>query len=196
MFISLRKAENTGPMYSTDSSGSWYIDADGNVQAETIYAKQVFVKDALEIGTPEAPIGMTLYDTNTKQPYCLYITDGAVRTTSGKCATTGSSLPAPETISVTSTPLSGDTSPATIDTSSADTVPVDQLVTPVSDSDSDTATAPVADAPPTDTSTTSTTDTPAAPTDAPPPADTTSSPTTEPEPAPSPAADTPPAEVI
>jgi len=121
MFISLRRENNTGPMYSTDSSGSWYIDADGNVQAETIKAKQIFAQDAIEIGTPEAPIGMTLYDMNTKRPYCLYITNGDVRTTSGKCTADGSSSPVPETTSLTSMPLSDDTSSATTDSPSATT---------------------------------------------------------------------------
>ena len=114
MFISLRRESNTGPMYSTDSSGSWYIDADGNVQAQTIKAKQIFAREAIEIGTPEAPIGMTLYDTKTKRPYCLYVANGSVRTTSGKCTTAEeSSSPVPDTTSLTSTPLSDDTPQAT-----------------------------------------------------------------------------------
>ena len=55
------------------------------------------VTGTLEVGTPEAPSGITLYDKTTKLPLCIEISDGVIQTTQGKCAVapTTSSLPAP-----------------------------------------------------------------------------------------------------
>ena len=109
MFISLRKAHAPTALYSTDSSGKWYIDAEGNVQAETIQAKNIVAEESLEVGTPEAPVGMTLYDLSSKKPYCLYISGGSVMTVPGKCAAVAPA-PAPST-PPTDTAVPADTAP-------------------------------------------------------------------------------------
>jgi hypothetical protein len=55
------------------------VSEDGSLSVVKLQTQQ------LEVGTQERPGGVTLYDKNTKQPYCLEIIDGQVKTTSGKC---------------------------------------------------------------------------------------------------------------
>lgn len=43
------------------------------------------VTDALEVGTPEAPAGITVYDVNTKKPYCVVVRDGKMENIPGVC---------------------------------------------------------------------------------------------------------------
>jgi len=48
------------------------------------YLKDIVVA-RLTLGSPEAPSGMTLYDTVTKEPYCLKVTNGALVSSAGAC---------------------------------------------------------------------------------------------------------------
>jgi hypothetical protein len=79
----------------TSLSGKWSIDEDGNLIAESIKTKK------LEVGTQELPSGITIYDTITKQPYCMYMANGVMSSAAGKCGeaaapASGGSSPAPE----------------------------------------------------------------------------------------------------
>jgi hypothetical protein len=62
------------------------------VITDTLYVKgQIVVKgivkaEQLEVGTPEKPNGITLYDEDTKQPYCLRMKGGTLTPTPGACA--------------------------------------------------------------------------------------------------------------
>jgi glycine cleavage system H protein len=40
---------------------------------------------SLEVGSQGQPTGITIYDKKTKQPYCLEMEDGQLKTTAGKC---------------------------------------------------------------------------------------------------------------
>jgi hypothetical protein len=56
------------------------------------------VIDTLSVGSPELPSGITLYDTVTKQPYCLQVANGQTVSVPGICG----ALPnAPATIITT-----------------------------------------------------------------------------------------------
>ncbi len=61
-----------------------------------IYLAQEVKTQKLEVGTAENPQGITLYDEDTKAPYCLKIKNGATISTAGKCGETS-------TITATST---------------------------------------------------------------------------------------------
>ncbi len=43
-----------------------------------------------EVGTEENPGGITMYDKETREPYCLLIAGGALQTTEGKCSSSSS----------------------------------------------------------------------------------------------------------
>ncbi|MEK6705403.1 MAG: hypothetical protein AABZ06_06405, partial [Bdellovibrionota bacterium] len=55
------------------------IEADGSLVVGKLKAKQA------EIGSTEKPAGITLYDEDTKQPYCLKMKAGAMISEAGKC---------------------------------------------------------------------------------------------------------------
>ncbi|MBI3046558.1 MAG: hypothetical protein HYY86_03435 [Candidatus Harrisonbacteria bacterium] len=48
-------------------------------------ALKELVTDTLKVGTPEKPAGITIYDQNTKQPYCLIVKDGQMQNLPGEC---------------------------------------------------------------------------------------------------------------
>ncbi|MDP2695663.1 MAG: hypothetical protein Q8O87_00215 [bacterium] len=53
--------------------------------------------DTFKVGSSSNPTGITLYDVETKQPYCLIVRNGLPETTSGECAGVSSEpAPAPE----------------------------------------------------------------------------------------------------
>jgi hypothetical protein len=74
-------------------NGKWKIDADGKLVAEEIQAKRGVFHESLEIGGQEKPTGITLFDSETKEPYCVKIVGGALQSSSGRC---GAAPPPPE----------------------------------------------------------------------------------------------------
>jgi len=56
----------------------------GWIQTKTIVADVLHVK-RLELGTPDEPGGITLYDTVTREPYCVTMTGGVLQNKPGKC---------------------------------------------------------------------------------------------------------------
>ena len=66
--------------------GKWSISPEGLLVVERIETNELHVKNKAEIGAPDAPRGVTLYDANgSGQPYCFYIQDGVPATVSGTC---------------------------------------------------------------------------------------------------------------
>jgi hypothetical protein len=47
----------------------------------------------LEVGNTEQPSGITIYDKTTKEPYCMFIDNGEIIKTKGKCDATESTTP-------------------------------------------------------------------------------------------------------
>ncbi|MBI4992173.1 MAG: hypothetical protein HZB99_03075, partial [Candidatus Harrisonbacteria bacterium] len=56
-----------------------------NLVAEKITASILDVIK-LKVGTSEQPAGITVYDKNTKQPYCVIVIDGQLQNIAGECA--------------------------------------------------------------------------------------------------------------
>ncbi len=54
-----------------------------------VYAFKGIQTGQLEVGSAGAPAGITLYDRKTKQPYCLVVEDGAVKSVPGMCGEEG-----------------------------------------------------------------------------------------------------------
>lgn len=48
-------------------------------------ALKQLVTDTLKVGTPEKPSGITLYDQQTKAPYCLVVDNGQMQNIPGEC---------------------------------------------------------------------------------------------------------------
>ncbi len=122
----------------------------------TTYLKDATIKikdltlETLHIGSADKPAGITLYDTVSKQPYCLTVTNGVPVSTAGECGT----------VSISTTPsTSGGTSSATTTTTSTTTT------SPTTTTDSSTTSTTLLDpstvssSTTTDTTTTPTTDT-------------------------------------
>jgi hypothetical protein len=78
------------------------------LQNATIKIKDLTV-ETLHIGSQAKPAGITLYDTVTKQPYCLTVTNGAPVSTAGECGTIPD--PTPAGPSTPSAPTDGTTPP-------------------------------------------------------------------------------------
>mgnify|MGYP001595152467 FL=1 len=66
--------------------GRWSIDESGKLIAEEVVTKKLEVKNIAEFGTVEKPIGITIYDEVTKEPYCIKVKNGVMVTTMGKCS--------------------------------------------------------------------------------------------------------------
>jgi hypothetical protein len=71
--------------------GKWSLDENGKLVAEEIEAKRGTFKDSLNVGTQDKPTGITIYDTGTKKPYCLLMTNGAIVSAPGQCDNAASS---------------------------------------------------------------------------------------------------------
>ncbi len=67
-------------------SGNWGIGASGELMLEKITTKKAEVQNDIQIGSPEKRIGITLFDEQTGEPYCLKISGGQTKTTNGKCS--------------------------------------------------------------------------------------------------------------
>jgi len=65
--------------------GAFLIDESGKLTAKEIEAEKATFTKELNVGTPAAPTGITIYDTVTGEPYCLQIAAGALAQKPGKC---------------------------------------------------------------------------------------------------------------
>ena len=79
---------NVGKILS--AGGKWSIDEDGTLIAtrvitEEVIAQKLSVRDSLKIGTPEKPIGITIFDEATGEPYCIKVKEGAMVSAAGEC---------------------------------------------------------------------------------------------------------------
>lgn len=80
----------------TSASGSWRISAGGE-----LLIRDVKISDSLELGSPDKRIGITLYDQQTGEPYCLFIEAGIVRSLNGKCQNNSSLISPPPDFIIT-----------------------------------------------------------------------------------------------
>jgi outer membrane biosynthesis protein TonB len=91
-------------------AAKWSISKDGVITAEEVNAKKVNATESLEVGSEGAATGITIYDTITKQPYCMQMVNGSLQSVPGKCGTTPApSTPTQPTQTSTTTPT--DTNP-------------------------------------------------------------------------------------
>jgi len=63
------------------ASGKWSIDEDG-----TLVVENLEVRGQATIGTPSNRSGITLFDQQTGEPYCLHINGGSISTSAGVCS--------------------------------------------------------------------------------------------------------------
>ncbi len=129
--------------------GKLFIDAEGNIQAVNITANNIKAKDSLEVGTEEKPTGITIYDEQTKQPYCLKMSGGSISTTAGKCAT-ATTTPVSNTATViesvktdTSTTTNSTNTPVVESTDSTTTTPTETIPTTESTTTDTSSTTPI-----------------------------------------------------
>jgi hypothetical protein len=98
------------------------------------YLENAFVKIGnLTVGSSAKPAGITLYDTSTKQPYCLTITNGVPVSTQGECPVVSVDTPATSsstTLPTSQTPSPDSSSSASLGSSAGDST------TPLTPSDS------------------------------------------------------------
>jgi len=57
---------------------------------------KTLIVENLQIGTPEKPTGITIYDRATGQPYCVYVENGETKTSPSECQNTQNPPPAEE----------------------------------------------------------------------------------------------------
>lgn len=146
----------------TSSSGTWSIDASGKLLADNIE-----VRGGIKVGSPERRSGITMYDEEFGTPYCLTISGGLPKTTSGEClvggATTATQTSSSSVVGAIVDAISGSvnaltepTATYTAPTTETTTTTTDTTTTPVVDT---TTTTPVETVAPTTTETATTTDT-------------------------------------
>ncbi|MFA4819229.1 MAG: hypothetical protein WC621_05300 [Patescibacteria group bacterium] len=63
---------------------AFFSDALTKVENGVAYMKALVV-DTFTVGSPEKPTGITIYDKTTKEPYCMFIDNGEIVKTKGKC---------------------------------------------------------------------------------------------------------------
>ena len=92
---------------------SFFSDVLTKVEGGIAYMKGLVV-DTLEIGTTETPSGITIFDEDTKEPYCLKIKGGVIVSSAGECpvVSSGNSQTA-NVVSSTSTSTSTSTTTPT-----------------------------------------------------------------------------------
>ena len=101
--------------------GKWSIDENGKLVVRDIETETLKVKNAAEFGLPERPIGITIYDEITKQPFCIKVRNSALINEAGAC--TAQQAPSDVVSSPTSAPQPVSESTAT-STPSADILPI------------------------------------------------------------------------
>ncbi|KKU81582.1 MAG: putative T4-like protein proximal tail fiber [Parcubacteria group bacterium GW2011_GWA1_47_8] len=99
------------------SADKWSIDASGRMVVEDLE-----VRGTAKIGSPERRTGITLYDELSGAPYCLSISGGVTKTTSGECASAGASQAASASGTSGTSGGSGST-PSVVDTTTTTTTP-------------------------------------------------------------------------
>jgi hypothetical protein len=57
---------------------------------------KTLIVENLQIGTPEKPTGITIYDRATGEPYCVYVENGQTKTSPGACESLTSTSSEPE----------------------------------------------------------------------------------------------------
>ena len=102
--------------------GNWSISEDGTIVAKKIITdelatKRLSVDEAAVFGSPAKPIGITIYDEDTGEPFCLKMKSGAMVSVLGPCPIVGSDPtsepPAPEPpLEPSSEGLTGQAAPA------------------------------------------------------------------------------------
>ncbi|MDP3729225.1 MAG: hypothetical protein Q8R26_00500, partial [bacterium] len=65
--------------------GRWSVDEGGRLVAVEVETEKLKVKSSAEFGTVEKPIGITIYDEVTKEPFCVKIKNGAMVSEAGIC---------------------------------------------------------------------------------------------------------------
>jgi hypothetical protein len=63
----------------------WSIDETGKLVAREIETDKLKVKEEVKIGSPEKRIGITIYDEQTGEPYCLKMRGGQMISEAGEC---------------------------------------------------------------------------------------------------------------
>ena len=128
-------------------NGKWSIDTDGTLIASRVITDEIVTQklsasESLKVGTPEKPIGITIYDEDTGTPYCVKVKNAAMVSVAGECGmSSGQEVSLPEG-SETSSESGGLTSEGS-ETSSL-SMPVPESTTPVPSSEpvSETPSAP------------------------------------------------------
>ena len=69
----------------TGMFGKWSIDENGKVTAEEIETGRLKAKTAVECGSQGRPIGATIYDEDTAEPFCMKMTNAQVALVAGVC---------------------------------------------------------------------------------------------------------------
>ncbi|MDO8572371.1 MAG: tail fiber domain-containing protein [bacterium] len=109
MRISAIEARQANTVAIRGSASEWSIDENGKLVVE-----ELEVRGNAKIGSPSRRSGVTLYDDQTGTPYCLTISDGLTKTTSGECGsviTIQSQIPSSPIVEDTTLPESSTTSP-------------------------------------------------------------------------------------
>lgn len=132
-----------------------------NFNSDVMYSFENLRAQNLEIGSSAKPSGITIYDTQTKNPYCIIVENGVLKSVPGKCGegvTTGV-ISAPSII-VPAANINSTVIVATVSTSDTTSYPADsssttvQAEVPVGGEASGTETGVVVDATSTDSATT------------------------------------------
>ena len=80
--------------------GNWSISEDGTIIAKKIItdelvAKRLSVDESAVFGSQANPIGITIYDEDTKEPFCIKMKAGAMVSAAGACTAKETSLETP-----------------------------------------------------------------------------------------------------
>ena len=91
-----------GAAVTTDSSPTFLdklkqdLAALGFIIENGIVRVKTLVVENLKVGSPEKPAGITIYDEETGQPYCIKMKGGQLMSTTGECSDQSTTNPTPE----------------------------------------------------------------------------------------------------
>ncbi|TSC68499.1 MAG: cell wall surface anchor family protein, partial [Parcubacteria group bacterium Gr01-1014_66] len=77
------------------ANGTWSISEEGHLVVESLVTKKLQVQENAAFGNFANRIGVTLYDEDTGEPYCIKIKAGQMITQSGACSIQSNSSDAP-----------------------------------------------------------------------------------------------------
>ena len=143
--------------------GKFLIDEEGNLVAKSVQAEKGTFTNELNVGTSDVPTGINLFDTVTKQPYCVQLANGTLGSTPGRCPTSSAlptpSSPVPPSPTTTTPPPATSDTTATTDSSTvaSSTEPVSSTSSTSSASTTTDSTTTTENTTPVDTTTTETT---------------------------------------